>query len=47
MIQYRHYASGDERQIVAAWNAALTKDPITPKRFRNLVLLDGNFDQKD
>ncbi|MGI6149884.1 MAG: GNAT family N-acetyltransferase [Firmicutes bacterium] len=44
MIQYRHYASGDERQIVAAWNAALTKDPITPKRFRNLVLLDGNFD---
>lgn len=44
MIRYRHYEPGDEAQIVAAWNKTLTKDPITPKRFRNLVLLDGNFD---
>ncbi len=46
MIQYRHYEPGDEGAIVAAWNRTLLEDPITPKRFRNLVLLDGNFDPK-
>lgn len=44
MTTYRHYQSGDEIQIVKLWNEALWKDPITPKRFRNLVLLDANFD---
>ncbi|HBG00487.1 MAG TPA: GNAT family N-acetyltransferase [Firmicutes bacterium] len=44
MIQYRYYQPGDEGAVVAAWNQALPLDPITPKRFRNLVLLDGNFD---
>ncbi|PYI54067.1 GNAT family N-acetyltransferase [Paenibacillus flagellatus] len=43
-IQYRHYESGDEAAIVALWNECLHHDPITPLRFRNMVLLDANFD---
>lgn len=46
MISYRYYQSGDEKQIVCLWNESLVKDPITSKRFRNLVLLDANFDPK-
>ncbi len=44
MTAYRFYQSGDEIQIVRLWNETLWKDPITSKRFRNLVLLDANFD---
>lgn len=44
MINYRHYSPGDEIQIVQIWNETLKVDPITSVRFRNLVLLDGNFD---
>ncbi|MFD1848620.1 GNAT family N-acetyltransferase [Oceanobacillus bengalensis] len=44
MFTYRYYHSGDEKQIVDLWNKTLWKDPITSKRFRNLVLLDANFD---
>lgn len=44
MITFRHYQSGDEKQIVDLWNKSLWKDPINSRRFRNLVLLDGNFD---
>lgn len=44
MIHYRYYEPGDEAGIVDAWNRTLVADPITQKRFRNLVLLDGNFD---
>lgn len=44
MMTYRAYQSGDEQQIVSLWNECLWKDPLTPKRFRNLVLLDANFD---
>lgn len=44
MISYRHYQSGDEQQIVELWNESVQFDPITEKRFRNLVLLDANFD---
>lgn len=43
-IVYRHYESGDEKQIVELWNDCLHHDPITPLRFRNMVLLDANFD---
>lgn len=46
MVTYRHYKSGDEVNIVALWNDCLLRDPITPRRFRNLVLLDANFDPK-
>lgn len=44
MITYRYYQSGDEKNIVKLWNEVIWKDPITPDRFRNLVLLDSNFD---
>jgi len=43
-ITYRFYEPGDEKQIVELWNQTLVKDLTTAKRFRNLVLLDANFD---
>ncbi|WLD93817.1 GNAT family N-acetyltransferase [Alkalihalobacillus sp. AL-G] len=44
MVTYRYYQSGDEKKIVKLWNDSLHIDPITSERFRNLVLLDANFD---
>ncbi|WP_413375208.1 GNAT family N-acetyltransferase [Alkalihalobacillus sp. 1P02AB] len=44
MVSFRFYQSGDEEQIVHLWNETLGNDPITAKRFRNLILLDANFD---
>lgn len=44
MITYRIYQPGDEKNIISLWNASLHIDPITATRFRNLVLLDANFD---
>ncbi|MEN2768663.1 GNAT family N-acetyltransferase [Ornithinibacillus xuwenensis] len=44
MITFRTYQSGDEEQIIQLWNKCLPMDPITPNRFRNLILLDANFD---
>ncbi|MCR2821245.1 GNAT family N-acetyltransferase [Lederbergia panacisoli] len=46
MTTYRSYQSGDEIEIISLWNESLLKDPINQKRFRNLVLLDANFDPK-
>ncbi len=46
MISYRYYQSGDEQEIVQLWNESVSLDPITSNRFRNLVLLDANFDPK-
>jgi GNAT superfamily N-acetyltransferase len=43
-LEYRHYKPGDEAELVALWNRCLTRDPVTALRFRNLVLLDPNFD---
>lgn len=43
-ISFRTYQPGDEPAIVALWNRRLTKDLMTRRRFRNLVLLDPNFD---
>lgn len=45
-IIYRNYQPGDEKQIVKTWNECLSADPITLKRFRNLILLDANFDEE-
>jgi mycothiol synthase len=42
--EYRHYQRGDERCILELWNESLHYDPITSNRFRNIVLLDPNFD---
>lgn len=44
MVDYRYYQPGDEKDIVGLWNEELVKDPINQARFRNLVLLDANFD---
>lgn len=44
MVTYRYYQSEDEKSIVELWNRCLHKDSINSKRFRNLVILDANFD---
>lgn len=43
-LVYRSYRPGDEQAIVSLWNACLPQDGINARRFRNLVLLDANFD---
>lgn len=43
-IHYGHYEGGSEQAIVTLWNECLHHDPITMLRFRNMVLLDANFD---
>lgn len=38
------YQPGDTHQLVKVWNEANRADPITVQRFRDLVLMDVNFD---
>lgn len=38
------WRAGDGPAIVDAWNRSLPEDPISPARFRDLILLDPNFD---
>ncbi|MEU2420937.1 GNAT family N-acetyltransferase [Streptomyces sp. NPDC007851] len=40
----RGFRSGDGPGLVAAWARSAPADPVTPDRFRSLVLLDPNFD---
>ncbi len=44
MIVLRQFRAGDGAQLVEAWRHSAPRDPITPQRFRDLVLLDANFD---
>ncbi|MFI9249969.1 GNAT family N-acetyltransferase [Streptomyces sp. NPDC053069] len=40
----RGFRAGDGPQVVQVWRRSAPADPITPDRFRCLVLLDANFD---
>ncbi|MFH9088344.1 GNAT family N-acetyltransferase [Streptomyces sp. NPDC017673] len=40
----RGFRVGDGPRLVEAWRRSAPADPITPDRFRSLVLLDANFD---
>ncbi|MEW2620009.1 GNAT family N-acetyltransferase [Streptomyces sp. NPDC048106] len=40
----RGFRAGDGPPLVDAWCRSAPADPITPDRFRSLVLLDANFD---
>ncbi|MEU3861321.1 GNAT family N-acetyltransferase [Streptomyces sp. NPDC028722] len=40
----RGFRPGDGPQVVEAWRRSAPADPISPDRFRSLVLLDANFD---
>ncbi|MGW3132156.1 GNAT family N-acetyltransferase [Streptomyces sp. NPDC001123] len=40
----RGFRAGDGPQVVEAWRRSAPADPVTPDRFRSLVLLDPNFD---
>ncbi|MFD4605009.1 GNAT family N-acetyltransferase [Streptomyces sp. NPDC058464] len=40
----RAFRAGDGPQLVEAWRRSAPADPVTPDRFRSLVLLDPNFD---
>lgn len=44
MATVREFRVGDGERLVEAWRRSLPYDPVTPQRFRNLVLLDVNFD---
>lgn len=43
MSATRPYRPGDERALVAAWNAALPADPIDEAAFARRILADANF----
>ncbi|WP_200948667.1 GNAT family N-acetyltransferase [Microbacterium sp. Root61] len=43
-VQVRAFQPGDGPRIADAWTAAAPQDPITATRFRDLILLDRNFD---
>ncbi|MEU2777791.1 GNAT family N-acetyltransferase [Streptomyces sp. NPDC007162] len=43
-VGIRGFRSGDGPRLVEAWARSAPADPITPDRFRSLVLLDPNFD---
>ncbi|MFD2083109.1 Acetyltransferase (GNAT) family protein [Actinopolymorpha cephalotaxi] len=43
-MQIREFRPGDGPALVQAWRRAMPLDPITDTRFRDLVLLDANFD---
>ena len=40
----RTFRAGDGAKLAAAWTEAAPQDPITAGRFRDLILLDRNFD---
>lgn len=44
MVTVTGYRVGDTGAIVDLWCRSAPADPITQERFRNLVLLDANFD---
>ncbi|GAA3512721.1 GNAT family N-acetyltransferase [Actinocatenispora rupis] len=44
MATVREFRVGDGGSLVEAWRRSAPYDPVTPARFRNLVLLDPNFD---
>lgn len=43
-VSYRSYRGGDEVELVSLWRRSAWKDSMNPQRFRNLFLLDANFD---
>jgi len=42
----RSYVDGDLRRLVRAWTSAASQDGMTERRFRDLILLDRNFDER-
>jgi GNAT superfamily N-acetyltransferase len=44
MVTVTGFRAGDTRAVVDLWCRSAPADPITQERFRNLVLLDANFD---
>jgi GNAT superfamily N-acetyltransferase len=42
--EIREFHAGRLAAVVDLWNRCLPADPITVRRFRNLILLDPNFD---
>jgi mycothiol synthase len=43
-ISSRPYAGGDEAELVRLWIRSVWKDSMNSRRFRDLFLLDANFD---
>lgn len=45
MVKIRQFQVGDGHRIAQAWTAAAPRDGMTSRRFRDLILLDRNFDR--
>ncbi|NGN66971.1 GNAT family N-acetyltransferase [Streptomyces sp. A7024] len=43
-METRGFRTGDGPALIEAWRRSAPRDPIGPARFRELVLLDANFD---
>ncbi|WP_194420129.1 GNAT family N-acetyltransferase [Microbacterium abyssi] len=43
-VTVRSFRPGDGEAVADAWTRSAPRDPITAKRFRDLILLDRNFD---
>jgi len=43
-LEIREFRAGLLSEVVALWNRSAPADPITRRRFRDLILLDPNFD---
>lgn len=43
-ITVRSFRSGDSAELAEAWTRSAPQDGITPRRLRDLILLDRNFD---
>lgn len=43
-VTVRSFRSGDGEALAAAWTRSAPQDGITPRRLRDLILLDRNFD---
>ena len=43
-LEIREFRAGLVTDVVALWNRSAPADPITRRRFRDLILLDPNFD---
>ncbi|WP_419998547.1 GNAT family N-acetyltransferase [Streptomyces boninensis] len=43
-MEIRGFRAGDGPELIETWRRSAPRDPIAPDRFRDLVLLDANFD---
>lgn len=45
-VRYRNFERGDGSKLAEAWSESAPSDPMSASRFRDLILLDRNFDRE-